>query len=410
MQLITHGRKRLTTVVHLLGMLAVVAGVQSATKAADLLSIGSPAPGLEIEHWIQDGEGRFPHVGKFEKGKVYVVEFWATWCGPCIQAMPHIVSMQKQFESKGVQFISISDEPLGVVNKFLDKPFRGAVEPGPRGGEPGEAPEQPEMLTYRDLTKPYSLTTDPDQSTHAAYPLAAMQDGIPVAFLVGKTGLIEWIGHPMQLAGPLSAVVADKWPREQFAKQFQSTQLPDYARNEVGRLLEKGEEDAAIKRMDEILKQYPMLTLAQLKLNVLLVLKRGDAAKKYIGELGERYGSDPAAVAQWTWMIYDLASNGMELAEELLDLAYAAAQKARPAADDATKANLIDTLAHIHAHRGELAKALELERQAVKLAGDDEREFIEAYLEELENAAKAIKQANQEREPAPTADKASQQN
>ena len=43
------------------------------------LTIGSKAPALDVEHWVQNGEGKFKPVTKFENGKVYIVEFWATW-------------------------------------------------------------------------------------------------------------------------------------------------------------------------------------------------------------------------------------------------------------------------------------------------------------------------------------------
>ena len=52
------------------------------------LKIGSEAPDLAIEHWLQDGNGFFKPVTQFEKGKVYVVEFWATWCPACISSLP----------------------------------------------------------------------------------------------------------------------------------------------------------------------------------------------------------------------------------------------------------------------------------------------------------------------------------
>ncbi len=64
------------------------------------LTIGSIAPPLKIEHWVQNGKGKLPKVENFEKGKVYLVEFWATWCGPCIQSIPHLADTQLKYANK----------------------------------------------------------------------------------------------------------------------------------------------------------------------------------------------------------------------------------------------------------------------------------------------------------------------
>ena len=66
-----------------------------ATQPAVTLHIGDPAPPLGPGRWLK-GEP----VSAFEPGKVYVVEFWATWCGPCIAAIPHISDLQKQHAPK----------------------------------------------------------------------------------------------------------------------------------------------------------------------------------------------------------------------------------------------------------------------------------------------------------------------
>lgn len=55
------------------------------TQPAVTLKAGDPAPPLKIEKWLKSGP-----IERFEKGKVYVLEFWATWCPPCIASMPHL--------------------------------------------------------------------------------------------------------------------------------------------------------------------------------------------------------------------------------------------------------------------------------------------------------------------------------
>ena len=88
-----------------------VAGTFTA-ETPGILTIGSAAPELDIEHWVHNGESRLQPVTSFVEGKVYVVEFWATWCGPCIYSIPHLSQLQRQYADQGVTLISISDEPL----------------------------------------------------------------------------------------------------------------------------------------------------------------------------------------------------------------------------------------------------------------------------------------------------------
>jgi len=102
----------------------LLVAVPNTTHAAfneDALTIGSIAPELDIEHWVSNGEGKFKPVTAFRPGSVYIVEFWATWCGPCIQSMPHLVELQEKYSGKGLQIISISDETVDTVQAFLKR-------------------------------------------------------------------------------------------------------------------------------------------------------------------------------------------------------------------------------------------------------------------------------------------------
>src|SRR6185503_8290355 len=82
------------------------------------LNVGDPAPKLQIAKWVQ-GEP----VKEFEKGKAYVMEFWATWCGPCRVSIPHLNKLHTKFKDRGLIVIGqdVWEREVNAVAPFVKK-------------------------------------------------------------------------------------------------------------------------------------------------------------------------------------------------------------------------------------------------------------------------------------------------
>ena len=148
----------------------LISAAFAAVLAADVLAPGAAAPAFTPEKFMK-GE-RF---ASFEPGRVYVVEFWATWCGPCVRAMPHLTELQK------------ANPDLTVV--------------GVAGFERGESPGQNEAKVADFLAKRadevgFAIALDTDGSMSTDWMRAARRNGIPCSFVVGKDGKIAYIGSP----------------------------------------------------------------------------------------------------------------------------------------------------------------------------------------------------------------------
>lgn len=68
---------------------------------------------------LTDLEGKEVDLTKFE-GKTIFVNFWATWCKPCIQEMPSIAALQSQLAGQNIEFFFASDEEVDKIQKFME--------------------------------------------------------------------------------------------------------------------------------------------------------------------------------------------------------------------------------------------------------------------------------------------------
>lgn len=172
------------SVVALVGFVVLAQGAEGGAAAGKL---GQPAGTLQGLQWVKG------QPVQFQQGKVYVVEFWATWCPPCRASIPHLTELQKQFKDKGVTIVGISNEALDVVKPFVAN-----------------------MAEKMD----YTVAIDADGQVSKKYMAAFGVQGIPHAFIVDKDGKLAWHGHPMaQMDGVLEKVLAGNFDSDAYAKQ-----------------------------------------------------------------------------------------------------------------------------------------------------------------------------------------------
>jgi thiol-disulfide isomerase/thioredoxin len=203
--------------------LFVCAGLIAVTPAVIAADLGDPAPALKIAEWIK---GQPVNLAAGKGKKIFVVEFWATWCPPCRASIPHLTELQKKFKDKDVVFVGVSDEKVDTVKKFVEK-----------------------MADKMD----YAVAVDDDRTTSKGYMEAYGINGIPHAFVVDKEGRIVWNGHPMaDLEKTLEQLLAGKYDMTLAKKRGEAQQKLE----QFYQLISSGDDEA---KADKLAKELTVL-------------------------------------------------------------------------------------------------------------------------------------------------------
>ena len=67
---------------------------------------------------LPDVSGKQHNISEWQ-GKIRVINFWATWCPPCLKEIPEFIALQEQYAAKGLQFIGIAIDDQEPVEKYL---------------------------------------------------------------------------------------------------------------------------------------------------------------------------------------------------------------------------------------------------------------------------------------------------
>jgi thiol-disulfide isomerase/thioredoxin len=335
-------RKFITSFLALTAAPLMLAGA----TAEPTLKVGDTAPALQTGKWVQ-GEP----VKKLETGKAYLVEFWATWCGPCRVSIPHLNELHNQFKNKGLIVIGQDcwerDEKLvePFIAKMGDKmTYRVALD-DKEGSERGKMAE--------------------------SWMAAAGRNGIPSAFLVGTKGKIAWIGHPMALKPELiEEVLAGTFDIEKAARDYDVQQKNEALMRPIQKAISqavlKKDWDEAAAKLDEAAKLLPADKqdgLLMTRFNVLLGKKDYPAAYKLAEDFSDRNKDEVNMQNELAWRLVtdrSIDQPNLQLAEKI-------AQRACDASNN-KNAQILDTLARIKFLKNEREAAIQLQEKAVSLA------------------------------------------
>jgi thiol-disulfide isomerase/thioredoxin len=222
------------------------------------LHIGDAAPPLRLGEWIKGKPFQ-----QFEKGQVYVLEFWATWCAPCRAAMPRLSALARQYRDKvtfvGVDILENRKPSTAKIKRFVDS-----------------------MGDRMD----YAVAIADGYLMESGWYDASGRNGIPATFVVNAEGRVAWIGHPAKLDDVLPKILNNTWDiQEASAKRKKAWYLDSLDRETYYQLIhyyKKGQMDSALLEIDAIVKNQPELKYApSLGRQTFAALLKTDPEKAY---------------------------------------------------------------------------------------------------------------------------------
>ena len=338
---------------------ALAAGTLLAQAAETTLKVGDPAPKLQTGKWAQ-GEP----VTEFQKGKAYIVEFWATWCGPCRASIPHLNDIYTKYRDKG----------LIVIGQNCFEHDDSLVEPFVKN--------MGKKMTYRVA---FDDKRDSEKGKMAeTWMAAAGQNGIPTAFLVDTKGLIAWIGHPMELKDQvIEDVLAGKFDVQKAAADYETQQKHQAQLRTISMALNRAmqnkdwdEANAQVEAAAKLLPEDQREHLDMARLSILFGREDYPAAYKMATKISDANPENAMLLNDLAWRI----ATDPSIKQRDLAVAEKIARQATKASED-KDGGILDTLARVLYMQGKKEDAIALQEKAIGLADGDRKADLQKTLD-----------------------------
>lgn len=343
------------TIIAIAALMSMSSGVRAE------LMVGDKAPKLQTGKWIQGQP-----VRAFDSNHVYVVEFWATWCGPCARAIPHLNELWQKFKDKGVIVIGqdIADNDAAVA-PFVKKTGTN--------------------MTYRVALDDKSR--DAKGMMETTWMKAAGQHGIPTVFIINRDGRIAWIGYPMDLeAKLLNDIISGHYDLAKAAAEYQTTHKEAEKLNGLEENLWSAMDQKKWKQAQHALDKLLAMPSSSktgwtpTRFIILLGQMKYDAAYRLAASFSDSNPDDADLQNSLAWIM--VTQEGIEhpnlgLAEKLAECANDSTR--------GTNGEFLDTLARVQFMSGRTNEAVATEQKAVQLAPDEVKSHLQGVLADYQH-------------------------
>lgn len=338
----------------------------AATSTSAALKVGDMAPPVTVTDWIK---GKPIDIIKDSRGKVVVLEFWATWCAPCIQLIPKHTALYKRYKDKGMVLVAVTDSGQGQQLKSVQ-----------------------DFVTQQGDRMDYPVAFDRTQKANMEYVVGTGAVGIPHVVVIGKDGRVAWFGHPLEplMESTIRDLLMDRFDPKKAARDAEMQAKLAPLLNDFNFAVQRGDWPRCLSLTEQMLAIDPT-NFDAMRFNVYIFMEEQRSVEKlksWAQQVMGKHGGNAKTMAILSSLMLampELTDRQPELAVEAANLSLASESKSSFS---------LQMVAQTFYQLGLVESAIEAQKQAVAMADEFDAkpaQNVLTFFERCKSASAAIK-------------------